>query len=159
MRIVSPYRRLASSHGSAFVEMAVALPFLLIVIAGAIDFGRIFYTSMALTNAARAGAQYGSTSIANTNSTATIQTKATTSVNLSGVNAVATVLCQCFDDVGTPGAVVACTTAPATACSGASHRLMTVTVTASKTYNTVMSYPGIPSSIALSRTSKMRVSE
>lgn len=49
-------------HGSlsaqALVELAVVLPILLLLILGAMDFGRMFYTKMVLTNAAREGANY-----------------------------------------------------------------------------------------------------
>ena len=37
----------------------MALPVVMVVFAATIDFARVFYTSMALMDAARAGAQYG----------------------------------------------------------------------------------------------------
>lgn len=43
--------------GAAAVEMAIVLPFLLLVIGGLIDFGRLFYTQIVLSNAAREGAR------------------------------------------------------------------------------------------------------
>ena len=42
----------------ALVEFALVLPILLLLILGVIDFGRMFYTKMILTNAAREGANY-----------------------------------------------------------------------------------------------------
>ena len=42
----------------ATVEYALVLPVLLILILGGVDFGRMFYTKMVLTNAAREGANY-----------------------------------------------------------------------------------------------------
>ena len=47
-----------SLTAQALVELAVLLPILLLLILGAVDFGRMFYTKMVLTNAAREGANY-----------------------------------------------------------------------------------------------------
>jgi hypothetical protein len=40
------------------IEMAVLLPLLLVLIIGAIEFGRLFFTRVVVTNAAREGAYY-----------------------------------------------------------------------------------------------------
>lgn len=45
--------------GSMTVEAALVLPILLIVFIAVIDFGRVFYWSLALSNAARVGAEFG----------------------------------------------------------------------------------------------------
>ena len=42
----------------ALVEVAILLPMLLLLVLGAMDFGRMFYTKIVLTNAAREGANY-----------------------------------------------------------------------------------------------------
>jgi len=42
----------------ALIEAALVLPILLFLILGAMDFGRMFYTKMILTNGAREGANY-----------------------------------------------------------------------------------------------------
>ena len=42
----------------SLVEYALVLPCLLLLTLGAMDFGRMFYTKMVLTNAAREGANY-----------------------------------------------------------------------------------------------------
>jgi len=42
----------------SLVEFALVLPLLLLIVLGAMDFGRMFYTKMVLTNAAREGANY-----------------------------------------------------------------------------------------------------
>jgi Flp pilus assembly protein TadG len=149
-----------SERGSALVELALTLPLLLALFVGAVDFGRLFYTAMELTNAARAGAQFGSTNIGNTTPASAIETVATSSVNLTGITATATGPdCNCYDDGGTFVSNVSCTTPVATACTGGSHRVMTITVTTTKTFTTIMNYPGIPTSVGLTRTATMRVSE
>ena len=44
-------------RGQALVELAVALPVLLLVLMGIIDFGRVFHSHLTVTTAARAGAR------------------------------------------------------------------------------------------------------
>ncbi len=43
------------------IEMALLLPLLLVLIIGALEFGRLFFTHIVITNAAREGAFYLST--------------------------------------------------------------------------------------------------
>jgi len=47
-----------SAPAQSLVEVAILLPILLLLILGAMDFGRMFYTKIVLTNAAREGANY-----------------------------------------------------------------------------------------------------
>ena len=51
-------RRIAKRKGQALVELALTLPLILLLILGAMDFGRMFYQKIVLTNAAREGANY-----------------------------------------------------------------------------------------------------
>ena len=45
-------------RGQSLVEFALLLPFLLVLIISALEFGRLFYTKIVITNAAREGANY-----------------------------------------------------------------------------------------------------
>ncbi len=45
-------------HGQAIMELILVLPLLLLLILGAMDFGRMFFTKIVTTNAAREGANY-----------------------------------------------------------------------------------------------------
>ena len=47
-----------SEKGQALVEFALALPILLMLLCGIIDFGWIYYNQITLNNAAREGARY-----------------------------------------------------------------------------------------------------
>ena len=58
------------------MELAVLLPFLLFIFVAAVDFGRIFYYEVAVTNCARSGALYGSTDATHAADTQGIQTVA-----------------------------------------------------------------------------------
>jgi Flp pilus assembly protein TadG len=152
-----------SEKGSALVETALSLPLVLIVFFGSVDFARVFYTSIELTNAARAGAQYGASALARSGNIAGMQSIATGAVNVAGVAATASRLCQCATASGafssTSPSVNNCASVVATSCPG-THRVVTVTVTATKTFVTIGSFiPGFPTSVALSRTATQRVSE
>jgi Flp pilus assembly protein TadG len=50
------------SPAQALVEFALIVPILLMLIIAAMDFGRMYYTKMVLTDAAREGASYYATS-------------------------------------------------------------------------------------------------
>lgn len=47
-------------RGAAAVEFALVLPLMMTLLLGTVDFGRFAYTHIAVTNAARAGAAFGS---------------------------------------------------------------------------------------------------
>lgn len=55
-------RRSATEHGQSLVELALALPLLLLIMVGLLDVGRIFYAYITITNAAREAARYAATS-------------------------------------------------------------------------------------------------
>ena len=52
--------RKPSRPGAAVVELAILLPFLTFMFVIAVDWARIFYYSVTITNCARQGALYGS---------------------------------------------------------------------------------------------------
>jgi Flp pilus assembly protein TadG len=150
-----------SDAGGALVELALVLPVLVLVFVGTIDFGRVFYASQALTNAARAGAQYGAHTPARSGDITGMRTVAEAASSSPGITAQASRLCQCATNTGTFSATTPtandCTSASATACPGG-HRVVTVTVTTTKTFETFMA-GGLPSflqSLTLTRTATMR---
>jgi Flp pilus assembly protein TadG len=70
-------------RGQSLVEMALALPILLLLLVGATDVGRAFYTYVAITNAAREGARYGAS---NPSSTFQIQARVQNEVKNSQIS-------------------------------------------------------------------------
>jgi Flp pilus assembly protein TadG len=48
-----------NDDGQAVVEMVLVMPLLLLLFLGAVEFGRVFYAGIEVTNAAQAGAAYG----------------------------------------------------------------------------------------------------
>ena len=150
-----------ATAGGALVELALVLPVLVLVFVGTIDFGRVFYTSQSLINAARAGVQYGAYTPARTADFAGMEAAAEAATSTPGIAAVASRLCQCASDTGAFSATAPsandCSTPVATSCPGG-HRVVTVTVTTTKTFNTLMAggLPGFLQSIDLTRTATMR---
>lgn len=65
-------KRRSAIPGQTLVELAIILPILLLLILGAMDFGRMFVTKIVLTNAARAGANYLAYNYDKDNKTASI---------------------------------------------------------------------------------------
>lgn len=123
-----------SRRGAAAVELAVLLPFLAFLFVIAVDFARIFYFSQTLENCARNGALYASdpTLAAQSPYTSVTQAALADATNLS------------------PQPTV--TSGSGTDASGNAY----VTVTVSWTFTTVTNYPGVPSTVNLSRTVQMR---
>jgi Flp pilus assembly protein TadG len=141
------------------VEMAVVLPLLVLVLVGTADFARVFYMAIELQNAARAGAQYGSTSLPRMQDDVGIKNAAqqaapnlslaSTDISLSTPPAA----CWCAPNDGSSfTALASC----ANACVSG-HKGETVTVTVSKTFTTISRFPGVPNTIPLTRSATMRV--
>jgi Flp pilus assembly protein TadG len=127
-------RASGSRRAVAAVELAVLLPFLMFVFVAGVDFARVFYHCITLTNCARNGAVYGSADATHAADTAGIQAAALAdATNLSPTPTITSA-------VGTDADGHPC-----------------VQVTAAYTFRMITSYAGIPSSFDLSRTVQMRV--
>jgi Flp pilus assembly protein TadG len=141
-------------RGSALVELAIALPVMLLVFFGTVDFARVMYLGIELTNAARAGAQYGAHNLTTIADTPGIEaTAAAASPNIGTfTTSVSGPDCFCASNSATFTST-ACTAT----CSAGLHQVVTVTVTTSKTFTRLTMFPGIPSTISLTRNATMRV--
>ena len=151
--------------GQAMVELAVVLPFLLLLGLGVIEMGRYAYIAMLIGNAAHAGAFYGSQSNGQSVDTNGITKAAdydfagavaTTNANgqpVSKLTVTSSVSCGC-DSAGT---VTSQACSDPTVCSATSRWVIIVSVTATGNFNSLFNYPGIPSPLAISRTASMPV--
>jgi Flp pilus assembly protein TadG len=63
-----------SERAQSLAELALAVPALLILLLVGVDFARVYYADIVVTNAARVGAQYASISEEHAKDTSTIQT-------------------------------------------------------------------------------------
>jgi Flp pilus assembly protein TadG len=135
--------------GQSAVELALLTPVLMALLLIAADLGRVFYFAIVVDSAARAGAQYGSQSVITAADSAGIKAAAKTDANnISGLSVTAS---QCTCESSTT--VTACASSYCTNSSSATY----VLVNTQMTFHTVVTYPGIPSSISLSGEAIMQV--
>lgn len=153
--------RSRGESGSAFVEMAVALPVLVAIFIGTADFARVFYYAMELTTAARAGAQYGAYNSVTVTETANITSAAQNAApNISPITVIIATppgVCQCAlnDGTGQPWPAVACSPTPT--CASGSHLVQYITVQTRKTFTIISRFLPINRSITLTRSATLRV--
>jgi Flp pilus assembly protein TadG len=143
------WRRLRQS-GNSLIELAVALPGLLLLLVGVGYLAGIFNTVIALNNAARAGAQYGSISVVSAADTnGMIAAAKQDAPNLTGMSVDAS-QCSC-----TTSSVTACATSY---CTNNPFRTY-VTVDTQLTYQTPVTFPGLAPSVTLKSRAVMQVGQ
>lgn len=131
MRVIT--RVQPERKGVATLELAILIPFLLLLIVIGVDFARIYYHELTLINAARTGAVFASAHPDNAK-------------NKTAIEAVVLGDTQNL----TPSPKVSSST---NTVDGIEY----VTVTVKWDFNTVVDYPGIPKPFTLERSVKMRV--
>ena len=138
----SPYRYRRSGanrqrrRGAAIVELAVLLPLLVFLFVIAVDFARVFYYSVTLTNCARAGALYASDPTTNAESPYA-STQAAALADASNLAPAPTVTSVTgVDAAGRPY----------------------VEVTAAYPFRTITGFPGVPNQVNLTRKVRMNIS-
>ncbi len=121
-----PHLFVQREEGNVLIEFALALPVLLLMLAGMFDLGRFALQKSAILEGARQGAQYGV--VAPTDS-ANINATAQNASGLSGVTATNTLFCECV-----AGTSVSCSTT----CGSGQTLKRYITVTTSKAYSSVL---------------------
>jgi TadE-like protein len=134
--------------GTAAVELAMTLPLLALLAIGVADFGRMYFTGIAVANATRAGVQYGAQStVTSGNFTAMEQATRDDAADLGTITVSSSRFCKCPD-----GSTPSC----AGTCPSYGGPQVFVHVTASKTYSFLIDYPGLPPTIAITRNATFR---
>jgi Flp pilus assembly protein TadG len=143
-----------SVRGSSTAELALILPVMIGLLLGALDYARVFYSAQAVTHAVGQGAMYGAQSVTFSQDTAGMVSAATAAASdISGFNATAARSCTCWSaSAGTETAMGTCTST----CTSPSVVRIYVTVAGTGVFNTFINYPGIPTTITISRTARMR---
>jgi Flp pilus assembly protein TadG len=126
--MVRPMR--ARRRGVAAVELAFLLPFLVFLFVIAVDWSRIYYTSMIVENCARNGALFAADPF---------------STYQKPYPDITTAALADAPDLSPPPTV---TTANGTAADGTPY----VDCTVSYTFQTISNFPGVPSSTTITRT-------
>jgi Flp pilus assembly protein TadG len=130
----APRRPRNRRRGAAVAELAILLPFLALIFVAALDFGRVFYYHVIVTNCARSGALYGSLGPVH-------------SADASGIQAAA--------KAESPELSSTLSVSSTTGTDSAGNSFVSVTVT--YPFNTITNFPGIPASATVGRTVQMRV--
>jgi Flp pilus assembly protein TadG len=140
------------SLGQSSVELAIAMPVLALMLVAAADFARVFFYGIAVNNAARAGAEYGSQTLITAADTSGMRTAATNDgSNVPSLSATAS-QCTCESPAG---AVAACAANYCTANGSATF----VEVDTSAPFTTIVNYPGIPHTMTLTGKAVMQVQQ
>ena len=144
-------RELRGDIGQAFVELALVLPIFVLLLVGAAELGHLAYASIEVSNAARAGVQYGAQSHITASDYAGMQMAAVNDgSDVTVLSATASHFCSCAD-----GSVSTCASGD---CS-ASRILEYVQVNTSAAVPTLFHYPGIPPTLTLTGQAVMRVEQ
>lgn len=146
---------LKREEGQALVETALSMSLLLLLMLGAVEFGALAYSAIAVGNAARAAAQYGSQTPVTAVDSGGMQQKAKNEYTTpSALTLVSGYSCSC---AGT-GTSVVCTTNSVTApaCPN-SYMEVTLTVQAQVSYTPAIHIPGLPGPFQLRGTAKQKV--
>jgi Flp pilus assembly protein TadG len=164
-RLISRLKSWRSVRGTAMIEFAIALPLLMLVLAGAIDFGSACYVAIEVSNAARAGAQYGAQNgqtmldtsgivLAAKNEASNILTSCTAAAGKScwvTNYPQASYGCECADGTGVQTGTTTCS------CSGTKNSVNFVLVTTQATYYPMIPWQGFNKTYTFNGMAKIRV--
>src|SRR5438034_9117043 len=88
-------------RGIALTEFVLVLPLAFVLFIGILDFGRVFYTAMTISHAARAGVQYGAQDNIKSGDFAGMRTAARGAASdVPAVTVTACRYCRCADGTG-----------------------------------------------------------
>jgi Flp pilus assembly protein TadG len=138
--------------GQSVAEIALVTPLLLLMLVGTIEIGRFAYYGIEVSNAARAGVQYGAQSLADSKDLNGItQAAQGDAPEVPGLQVTATDKCACSN---TPSSFVGC---PARCGSG--HALVFLQVDTTASIRPLFRYPGLSSTYNAKGHAIMRVAQ
>lgn len=129
-------RRVREARGQALVETALVFPILVTLLLGAVDLATVAQASIAVTNAARAGAQYGAQDGFTAQDATGIATAASNEASSLTITTSSSYACVCSDGTSS--------TCLNTDCAS-SHMEETVTVNTQATITPAVHLPLLPS--------------
>jgi Flp pilus assembly protein TadG len=131
--------------------MAIIAPFLILLIAGLVEVGRFANFSILVSNAARAGVQYGAQNLATAQDRVGTQNAATADAqNAGGISATASFYCKCANGTTSTCQSGDCAT---------NHRIVYVQVDTTGVYQSIIHYPGFPGTLTVTDRAVMRVAQ
>lgn len=133
--------RAAGESGSALVETAAVLPLLITILIGGAELARVAYAAIEVSNAARAGAQYGAQNgFTASDSTGIANAAAADAANLPGLATTSSYTCICSDGTSSTCQPTDCTN---------SKIEQTLTVNTQASFDPVVHLPGLPTKYTL----------
>ena len=146
------WRRFRETSGQSLVEFAVIMPTFILILVGAADFTRFAYASIEVSNAARAGVQFGAQNYLTAIDSPGMRAAAINdSPDVAALTATATNWCICTD-----GTAITCANGGAL-CHAPARIQQFVQVNTTAQLNTLFQYPGIPATLTLKGQASMRV--
>lgn len=137
-------------RGAALVELAVILPLFMLFAIGAAEFGRLYFASITVANAARAGAQFGAQDVSHSTLYAQMDAAAQNEAgDLGTVNSFASQFCRCPD-----GSAPVCSGG---SCGSYGEPQVFVKDSVTKTIALIMHYPGLPDTVTVRKVAIFRV--
>ena len=144
------FTRRTGRSGTIMVELALVAPLLLLMVAGGADFARVYFNSVTLSNAAGAGAFYGSQSnVYSVHDTQMQQVAQNDANDLGAITTSSSHYCDCPN-----GTKVDCITG---SCPNYGAPRVYVSTHAEKTFKPLLPFPGVPRSVKAGRTAYFRV--
>ena len=143
--------RREAERGSVMLEAGLALPVLILMAMGSLDFARVFVAGIVVESAARAAVQQGALNIGKAGAepaTNAAGLNDASNQGLTGVTVTSRTFCGCVSSTSE----VSCTTAT---CSGATPGGY-VEATATYVFRPLVNYPGIPQNIPLTSVVRFR---
>jgi Flp pilus assembly protein TadG len=137
--------------GGALVEVAIGVSVCMTLVIGAAELGRVAYAGIEVSDAARAGVQYGAQSRTNAADLPNVTTAATQDApDVKGMTATASYFCVCSNGNTSTCAVTDCST---------SRIIEYVQVKTAATVDPQIYIPGLPKSYKLTGKAVMRVEQ
>lgn len=134
------------------LELAIIMPLLLALTVGIIEIGRLAYYSFEVSDAARAGAQFGTQTLGDAESDANVRQAAQNNAqDMPGLAVSRQLSCVC------PGTGAVTGRDCGSQITGCSYPLVYLTVTTSYPLSPLFHYPGIPDTFNLTGASTMPV--
>jgi Flp pilus assembly protein TadG len=150
-------------NGQAFVELALVLPMLTLLIVGGVELGRLAYADIEVSNAARAAVAYAMQNHSTAAPEAYPAITAAATQDAPEIHSLVVdppiLTCYCETKLGVTTAFPSCApgVANTTACASPSVIVEYVQVNTSASIDTVFHLPAIPNSVTLRGTAIMRV--
>lgn len=150
-------RWIAVDGGNALIELALVLPVCVLLLLGAVEFGRLTFAAIEVANAARAGAQYGMQDHGFAGDIPGIRLHARADANdVSGLTVTPRTFCVCSSNGEATGAFDTCT-AVAETCVSPSESIEFLQVDVSAQFDPLIHAPKLPTTYTLQSQAVMRV--